>query len=424
MPSGASSSPTASRTEFTPGDERFRGYKANLELTLEYSRARYRHPARRESAIWPTPLPRPTRLDLLERSLSPSTTSRRNVLAPDQSRPADRPRRAYGSGVNPLRCQKTASCVAHMGARPIGCPASSMSNDDSEKFTRLGRDRPPETRLAPSDVMFDAMERGYLNGRYGIGENSGPVRSDQKKAIDLLEGLELLVVQDIFRTATPSLPTSSGPALRRLAEAYGTVHQFRASGPARPQGARATGRGPRRPVDQSELAPPMGADYAGRPPRTSGTRSARCRPPRRGCRTALEELGGLSGRATTRTTGELFLHSLLGGSPFRATGCRSSRSITNPPVDSLPTYYPIRSPGPPLDSYHTVFRYRGYTRRCACANRSTSRRRMRRARVAAGDRSGGLAARLGRGPDSPRLVAPPRATFMTLHFQTTSRQTC
>ena len=46
--------------------------------------------------------------------------------------------------------------------------------------------------------MFHGMERGELKTLYVIGENPAQSEADQKRARGLLEGLDLLVVQDIF----------------------------------------------------------------------------------------------------------------------------------------------------------------------------------------------------------------------------------
>src|SRR5439155_516412 len=60
---------------------------------------------------------------------------------------------------------------------------------------------PPEDGLHLTG-MFDAMEHGELTALYVIGENPAQSEADQTRARRLLEGLDHLVVQDIFLTKT------------------------------------------------------------------------------------------------------------------------------------------------------------------------------------------------------------------------------
>ena len=71
--------------------------------------------------------------------------------------------------------------------------------------------------------MFDAMERGELTAVYCIGENPVQSEADQKRAIHLLEGLDFLVVQDLFLTKTAELADVVLPATAAWAESEGTV---------------------------------------------------------------------------------------------------------------------------------------------------------------------------------------------------------
>ena len=71
--------------------------------------------------------------------------------------------------------------------------------------------------------MFDAMERGELTALYVIGENPVQSEADQTHARHLLEGLDTLVVQDIFLTKTAELADVVLPASATWAESEGTV---------------------------------------------------------------------------------------------------------------------------------------------------------------------------------------------------------
>ena len=71
--------------------------------------------------------------------------------------------------------------------------------------------------------MFEAMEEGKLTTVYVIGENPAQSEADQHRAVKLLEGLEHLVVQDIFLTKTAQMADVVLPAGATWCEAEGTV---------------------------------------------------------------------------------------------------------------------------------------------------------------------------------------------------------
>src|SRR5437879_13814497 len=92
-----------------------------------------------------------------------------------------------------------------MGALPDRLPGfQHVENDELRaKFdTRWGVTVPPKRGWHLSG-MFDAMERGDLTAVYCIGENPLQSEADQARARRLLEGLEVLVAQDIFPPAPP-----------------------------------------------------------------------------------------------------------------------------------------------------------------------------------------------------------------------------
>ena len=91
--------------------------------------------------------------------------------------------------------------------------------------------------------MFEAMERGELTALYVLGENPMRSEADQHRTRRLLEGLETLVVQDIFLTATAEVADVVLPAAAAWCESEGTV----TSSERRVQRVRAA------------LAPPAGA---------------------------------------------------------------------------------------------------------------------------------------------------------------------
>jgi formate dehydrogenase major subunit len=71
--------------------------------------------------------------------------------------------------------------------------------------------------------MFDAMNEGTLRALYCIGENPAESEANATHARHLLEGLDHLVVQDIFRTATADLADVVLPATADWCEYEGTV---------------------------------------------------------------------------------------------------------------------------------------------------------------------------------------------------------
>jgi anaerobic selenocysteine-containing dehydrogenase len=71
--------------------------------------------------------------------------------------------------------------------------------------------------------MFEAMERGDLRALYVIGENPLQSEADQHHARHLLEGLDFLLVQDLFLTKTAELAEVVLPASAAWCESEGTV---------------------------------------------------------------------------------------------------------------------------------------------------------------------------------------------------------
>ena len=143
---------------------------------------------------------------------------------------------------------------------PTGCPGfQHVENDELRaKFDAEWGVAVPPRRGWHLSGMFDAMERGDLTAVYCIGENPVQSEADQKRAIHLLEGLDLLVVQDLFLTKTAELADVVLPATAAWAEIGGDGHQLRTSRPARAQGGRATAGGARRPRDHLRAGQPDG----------------------------------------------------------------------------------------------------------------------------------------------------------------------
>jgi formate dehydrogenase major subunit len=212
--------------------------------------------------------------------------------------------------------------------------------------------------------MFEAMERGDLAVVYCIGENPVQSEADQKKAIDLLEGLELLVVQDIFLTATAELADVVLPASAAWAEAEGTV----TNSERRVQRVRKALEPPGEARDDlwiiAELARRMGADFGWQTAEDVWNEVRSLSPVHAGMSyKRLEELGGLQWPCYDENhPGELFLHSRLWEDPVPGNRVPFVAVDHDPPVDKLTGDFPIRlTTGRRLDSYNTGVQTGGYT---------------------------------------------------------------
>lgn len=130
----------------------------------------------------------------------------------------------WGSGLSPLRGQNNVQGGGDMGAIPNRFPGFQDVEDPQAraKFEqRWGVSLPPKAGMHLSQMM-DAMDHGGLTHLYIIGEN--PVQSDADSAhvTKRLEGLDHLVVQDIFLTKTAQLADVVLPAAAAWCESDGT----------------------------------------------------------------------------------------------------------------------------------------------------------------------------------------------------------
>jgi len=111
------------------------------------------------------------------------------------------------TGVNPLRGQNNVQGACDLGALPNVYPGYQAVADPAikEKFEAAwGASLSPSPGLTLTD-MFEAAHKGQIKAIYLIGEN--PVLSDPDSSHieEALEGLDFLVVQDIFLTETARL---------------------------------------------------------------------------------------------------------------------------------------------------------------------------------------------------------------------------
>lgn len=272
----------------------------------------------------------------------------------------------WGSGLVPLRGQNNVQGGGDMGALPNKLPGF-QDVADPEARARFeavwGVPLNPEPGLHLT-LMFEAMGRGELTGLYVIGENPADSEADVAHARRLLEGLDHLVVQDIFLTRTAELAEVVLPASAAWAESEGTV----TSSERRVQRVRAAVPPPGEARDDiaiiAELARRLGQDW-GRPtaeglwdelrslsPLHAGMSYAR-----------LEAEGGLQWPCPTEDhPGSPFLHGWL-WEPDLGGRAPAPFSVVEHagPVEALSDEFPLRlTTGRALDSFNTGVQSGGF----------------------------------------------------------------
>lgn len=130
----------------------------------------------------------------------------------------------YGSGVNPLRGQNNVQGGGDMGALPNRL-VGGWDYDDPEAhklFSEVWGTPLPEKMGLNLTQMIEAMERKEIKGLYVIGENPVQSDADANHVIEVLNGLDILVVQEILMTKTAEMADVVLPAAG-WAENDGTV---------------------------------------------------------------------------------------------------------------------------------------------------------------------------------------------------------
>ncbi|QEF94368.1 formate dehydrogenase subunit alpha [Methanothermobacter sp. KEPCO-1] len=124
------------------------------------------------------------------------------------------------AGINPLRGQNNVQGACDMGALPDLLPGYQGIGEAAGKFSeKWGSPIPPAGLTLPE--MFDAARDGKIRCMYIMGENPLLSEPDIERTREALEGLEFLVVQDIFLTETAELADVVLPAAS-FAEKDGT----------------------------------------------------------------------------------------------------------------------------------------------------------------------------------------------------------
>ena len=268
----------------------------------------------------------------------------------------------YGSGLNPLRGQNNVQGGGDMGA----IPNKLAGFQDIEKDT-AARERfeaawgvPIEPRAGwHLTAMFEAMERGDLTAVYCIGENPATSEADQDHAVHLLEGLDTLIVQDLFLTKTAELADVVFPASNAAFESEGTV----TNSERRVQRVRKALDPPGNARDDiwiiAELARCLGIDWGQLTAEQAWDELRSLSPMHTAMSWArIEELGGIQWPCDEEhPDGMQFLHGRLWSfDDPQAQGPKAPFSVVIdiPPADELTEEFPMRlTTGRRLESFNT-----------------------------------------------------------------------
>lgn len=271
----------------------------------------------------------------------------------------------YGSGLNPLRGQNNVQGGGDMGALPDRLPGFQHVEDDilRAKCEEVWGEKIPAERGWHLSSMFEAMGRGELTALYIIGENPAQSEADADHARHRLEGLEHLVVQDIFRTATAELADVVLPAAASWCESEGTV----TSSERQVQRVRKALEPPGQARDDisiiCELARQFDYDW-GQPTAEEVWNEVRRLSPNHAGMSyrRLEELDGIQWPCDDENhPGTPFLHARLWENPVRGPSAPFHAVEHDPPVDRLDAAFPIRlTTGRRLDSFNTGVQSSGY----------------------------------------------------------------
>jgi len=271
----------------------------------------------------------------------------------------------YGSGLVPLRGQNNVQGGGDMGAIPNKLPGFQDVEDDDlrARAERIWNHTIPPKRGWHLTQMFEAMAAGKLRGLYVIGENPAESEADVVHARQALEGLDFMVVQDIFLTRTAQMADVVLPAAADWCESEGTV----TSSERRVQRVRKALEPPgeaRPDVDIiGMLARGMGADWGQPTPEDAWNELRLVSLMHAGMSyQRLEELGGIQWPCYDENhPGELFIHGRLWKQPLESPPAPFIAVDWVPPVDRLTNDFPYRmTTGRHLDGFNTGVQSAGY----------------------------------------------------------------
>jgi predicted molibdopterin-dependent oxidoreductase YjgC len=273
----------------------------------------------------------------------------------------------YGSGLNPLRGQNNVQGGGDMGAIPNKLPGFQDIESDHEARERFnqawGVTIQPEYGWHLTQ-MFEAMERGDLRCLFVLGENPAQSEADATHANELLEGLDCLIVQDIFLTRTAEMADVVLPASASWCEAEGTV----TNSERRVQRVRKALDPPGEARDDIEIicsiAQRLGCDLQYASAEDAWNELRTLSPMHGGMSYArLEEHKGIPWPCIDEDDpGSQFLHARLWETPVGGPRAPFSVVVHELPVDELTEEFPLRlTTGRRLDSYNTGVQSGGYS---------------------------------------------------------------
>jgi predicted molibdopterin-dependent oxidoreductase YjgC len=273
----------------------------------------------------------------------------------------------HGAGLNPLRGQNNVQGGGDMGAIPNKLPGfqDMLDADARAKFDKAWGSNIPDHYGWHLTQMFEAMGRGDLKAVYVLGENPAQSEADSAHAVHLLEGLEHLVVQDIFLTKTAQLADVVLPASAAWCETNGTV----TNSERRVQRVRKALQAPEGARDDVEiilqLAERLGHKWEYETAEDIFNELRSLSPMHFGMTYArLEAEGGLQWPCPSLTELEpTYLHGRLWDKDPAKRGRLAPFSVVidDPPVDTLSEDFPLRlTTGRRLDSYNTGVQSGGF----------------------------------------------------------------
>lgn len=272
-----------------------------------------------------------------------------------------------GSGLVPLRGQNNVQGGGDMGALPDRLPGFQPLTDPQAR-ARYESTWGCELNPVPGKhltAMFEAMEDGELRALYVIGENPADSEANVAHARKLLEGLDLLVVQDISLTRTARMADVVLPAAAGWSSSEGTV----TSSERRVQRVRAAvpPQGDARDDVHiiSELAQHMGARWTATSAQELWDEMRSLSPLHGGMSwERLEASGGLQWPCPDDDhPGTEFLHGWLWEPDLDGHAPAPFSTVTHlPPAEALSEQFPLRlTTGRVLDSYNTGAQSAGYS---------------------------------------------------------------
>jgi formate dehydrogenase major subunit len=273
----------------------------------------------------------------------------------------------WGSGLQPLRGQNNVQGGGDMGAIPNKLPGFGDILDDEVRgrFDAAWGSRIPPRNGWHVTQMFEAMERGELTALYCMGENPAQSEADVAQAVHRLEGLDHLVVQDIFLTKTAQMAHVVLPATAAWCETEGTV----TSSERRVQRVRKAVEPPAGARDDAdilcEVARRLGHHWHYDSAEAIWDELRSLSPLHRGMSwRRLEELGGIQWPCPSEDSLEpSYLHGRLWAEDPAARGRPAPFGVVEHelPVDELSEEFPFRlTTGRRLASYNTGVQSGGY----------------------------------------------------------------